>query len=97
MKIDLTGRTAIMTGAAGIRYRADAMAGFFRRFQRLAGNKRIPTAESLARHISQIDDITEFDQIVSGLGKMDSVIAQLDGGLCGSRISKPAGATSEKQ
>jgi NAD(P)-dependent dehydrogenase (short-subunit alcohol dehydrogenase family) len=38
----------------------------------------IPAAETLAGHIPLIDDITEFDQITSGLGEMDSVIAQLD-------------------
>jgi hypothetical protein len=38
----------------------------------------IPTAETLAGHIGQIDDITEFEQVLSGLGEMDSVIAQLE-------------------
>ena len=38
----------------------------------------IPTAEMLAGHIAQIDDITEFDQFVSGFGEMDCVIARLE-------------------
>lgn len=37
----------------------------------------IPTPEELASQIRQIDDISDFDQVASGLGEMDSVIAQL--------------------
>jgi NAD(P)-dependent dehydrogenase (short-subunit alcohol dehydrogenase family) len=43
----------------------------------IAGRGEIPTPEALANTISQIDDISEFDQLSSGLGEMDSVIAQI--------------------
>lgn len=87
MKIDLTAERPLRPAPQGFGTGRTLWPDFSGVSKGWLAKSEIPKAESLAGHISQIDDITEFDQVVSGLGEMDNVIAQLDRGLCGSRIS----------
>jgi NAD(P)-dependent dehydrogenase (short-subunit alcohol dehydrogenase family) len=43
----------------------------------LTENGKIPTPELILEHLSQIDDTSASEEISSGLGEMDSVIAQI--------------------